>query len=154
MNVRGNFVVAVIAVSLCLVGVSSAATNVVSPALVASRVAGKSITVVINSYGRGTWGGGAFVGGDQIFLGEAAYRDAARGGGVGLFVLLHEVGHTTGIADTGIAEHDADCFALTHIKSVLREFWRPRLRQIQQRYDDALAWPGKYDGNRCAGASR
>jgi hypothetical protein len=92
--------------------------------------------------------GGAFVGGNKIFLGEAAYRDAERGGGVGLFLLLHETGHTTGIAD----EHAADCFSLTHIRDVLRRFWQLRPVGIAARYGEALSWPGKYDGNRCAAA--
>ena len=134
--------------SLQFAAVASAATKVVDPAVVASSVAGKPITVTVNSFGNDTWTGGAFVGGNKIFLGEAAYRDAERGGGVGLFLLLHETGHTTGIA----AEHAADCFSLTHIKDVLRRFWQLRPVGIAARYGEALSWPGKYDGNRCSAA--
>src|SRR5947208_185707 len=125
---------------------AAAAPKLVNPSLVASSVAGKPVAVTIDSFGPGTWAGAAFVGGDQVLLGEDAYRDAERGGGVGLFVLLHETGHTTGIAD----EHAADCFSLAHIKGVLRDFWQLRPAGIAGRYADALSWPGKYDGNRCS----
>src|SRR5919201_4992431 len=138
---------------LSFTSLAAAAVKVVEPSVVASNVAGKSITVTVDSYGVGTWTGSAFVGDNKVFLGEEAYRDAERGGGVGLFLLLHETGHTTGIA----AEHGADCFSLTHIKTVVREFWHLPLARIDQRYRDALAWPGKYDGNRCSfarGATR
>jgi hypothetical protein len=158
MSTRSNFSLSrvrlrrVLLVAGCLACLSftassAAAVSLVNPALVASSVAGKPVSVAMNSFGNGTWTGGAFVSGDQIFLGQDAYRDAERGGGVGLFVLLHEAGHTTGIAD----DHIADCFALEHIKGVLRTFWHLRSRQVEQRYRDALLWPGKYDGNRCAG---
>src|ERR671935_1302035 len=142
-----------IAAGLHFATASSAATKLVDPTVVASSVAGKAITVSIDPHGPGTWTGSAFVGDNKVFLGEEAYRDAERGGGVGLFLLLHETGHTTGIAD----EHGADCFSLTHIKTVVREFWHLPLARIDQRYRDALAWPGKYDGNRCSfarGATR
>jgi hypothetical protein len=126
--------------------VAAASTKLVSPEVVASYVAGKPIVVTISPAGPGTWSGAALVGGDQVFLGEEAYRDAEQGGGVGLFLLLHETGHTTGIAD----EHAADCFSLAHIKGVLRDFWQLRPTAIAARYADALSWPGKYDGNRCS----
>ena len=143
MNAR--LTIGVTVACLVLAPASSAAIKLVNPSVVASRVAGKPITVSVNSFGPGTWTGAAVVGGDHVFLGEDAYRDAKRGGGVGLFVLLHETGHATGIAD----EHAADCFSLAHLKSVLLRFWQLRPAGIAQRYDDALAWPGKYDGNRC-----
>src|SRR5919204_2882254 len=134
--------------------VAAAATKVVDPSVIASSVAGKPITVTVNSFGNDTWTGGAFVGGNKIFLGEAAYRDAERGGGVGLFLLLHETGHTTGIAD----EHAADCYSLAHVKAALRAFWPLPSASINKRYEEALVWPGKYAGNYClrtaAGTSR
>jgi hypothetical protein len=130
---------------LAFAAVAAAAVKLVDPSVVASGIAAKPIAVSVNAYGPGTWGGGAFVGSNHIFLGEDAYRDAERGGGVGLFLLLHETGHTTGIA----GEHAADCFSLAHIKLALRRFWHLRPEQIDRRYGDALAWPGKYDGNRC-----
>jgi hypothetical protein len=145
--IRRLLLVATLGVCLNFTASPAAAVSLVNPSLIASSVAGKPVTVVINSFGNGTWSGEAFVAGDQIFLGQDAYRDAARGGGVGLFLLLHETGHTTGIAD----EHGADCFALEHIKPVLRRFWHLRRQKVDQRYGDALLWPGKYDGNRCAG---
>jgi hypothetical protein len=138
---------------LCFVPAAGAAVKLVNPSLVASSVAGKPVTVSINAFGRGTWGAAAFVGGNQIFLGEDAYRDAEHGGGVGLFLLLHETAHTTGIADSGEAEHEADCFSLTHVKAVLRDFWHLRAGQIDLRYGDALAWPAKYAGNNCGAAT-
>ena len=145
---RRLLLIATVVACLSFTGSSAAAASLVDPSSIASNVAGKQVTVVINSFGDGTWTGGAFVGGSQIFLGEDAYRDAERGGGVGLFLLLHETGHTTGIAD----EHTADCFSLEHIKPALRRFWHLRPQQVDERYDDALRWPGKYDGNQCAGA--
>ena len=139
---------------LSFTSLAAAAVKVVEPSVVASNVAGKSITVTVDSYGVGTWSGSAFVGGNHVFLGEAAYRDAERGGGVGLFLLLHETGHTTGIAD----EHAADCYSLAHVKAALRAFWPLPSASINKRYEDALAWPGKYAGNYClhtaAGTSR
>jgi hypothetical protein len=135
---------------LYLTASAAAATALVNPSSVASSVAGKPVTVVINSFGNGTWGSGAFVAGDQIFLGQDAYRAAEGGGGVGLFLLLHETGHATGIAD----EHTADCFALEHLKGVLVRFWHLRPQQVDERYRDALLWPGKYAGNGCPGAGQ
>jgi len=156
MNARGDSGPATMLRRLVLTGLliaclhftaaAAAATKVVDPSVVASSVAGKPITVAVDAFGSDTWSGAAFVGGDQVFLGEAAYRDAESGGGVGLFVLLHETGHTTGIAD----EHAADCFSLAHIKGVLRDFWQLRPAGIAARYADALSWPGKYDGSRCS----
>src|SRR5919201_4201442 len=153
MNVRAvtvpslrRLVLAGLAVALLsFVTPAFAATKLVSPSVVASSVADKPVTVTVDSYGGGTWAGSAFVGGSQVFLGQAAYRDAERGGGVGLFLLLHETGHTTGIAD----EHAADCFSLAHIKAALRAFWQLPSASINKRYEDALVWPGKYAGNYC-----
>lgn len=146
-GIRQFLLIATLVACLYFTASSAAAVRLVSPSLIASSVAGKPITVGINSFGQGTWSGGAFVAGDQIFLGEDAYLDAERGGGVGLFLLLHEAGHTTGISD----DQMADCFALEHIKGVLRGFWHLRPRQVDRRYRDAWLWPGKYDGNRCSG---
>ena len=142
---RALLLAGAIVASLSFVAVASGAVKFVDPSVVASGIAGKPVAVTINAFGPGTWGGGAFIGGNHIFLGEDAYRDAERGGGVGLFLLLHETGHTTGIAQ----EHAADCFSLAHIKVALRRFWRLQPEQIDRRYAAALAWPGKYDGNRC-----
>lgn len=146
-TLRRLFLIAAVVACLSFAASSAAAANVVDPSSIASSVAGKPVTVAINSFGNGTWTGGAFVGGGEIFLGQDAYRDAERGGGVGLFLLLHETGHTTGIAD----EHAADCFALEHIKPVLRRFWHLRPQQVDRRYGAALLWPAKYDGNQCVG---
>lgn len=141
-----RFVLTGLVTCLCFAAPAAAATNAVSPSFVASSVAGKPVTVTIDASGPGTWAGSSVVGGNQVFLGEQAYRDAARGGGVGVFLLLHETAHTTGIAD----ERAADCFSLTHIKSVLRRFWPFRPAGIAQRYGEALSWPAKYDGNNCS----
>jgi hypothetical protein len=153
MNVRADIgtmrrlvLAGLVVAFLYFTAVASAATKLVNPAVIASYVAGKPIAVTISAVGPGTWSGAAFVGGNHVSLGEDAYRDAERGGGVGLFLLLHETGHTTGIAD----EHSADCFSLAHIKPVLRRFWQLQLSGIARRYGDALSWPGKYDGNSCS----
>ena len=143
-------VIAVVVASLSVTPSTAAAAGPVDPSVVASNAAGKPVTVVINTFGSGTWSGGAFVAGNEIFLGQDAYRDTQSGGGVGLFLLLHEAGHLTGIVD----EHAADCFGLGHIKAMLRGFWHFRTRQVDQRYRDALLWPGKYDGNGCGGVAR
>jgi hypothetical protein len=84
------------------------------------------------------WNGRSFVGEPGIWLGRQAYNDAENGGSFGLLVALHEVGHTTGIGDTTDVHYLADCFALAHMRQVLRRFWHVSGREAQARYGDAL----------------
>jgi hypothetical protein len=109
---------------------------------VALWASGKPVQVEISPNAAGSMAGTAFVGTPAIiFLGRDAALDVRRGGGIGLFILLHESAHSRGISN----ECKADEFGLRMVRPALRRFW-PRLtrRQVNQRYADAVAWPGKY----------
>lgn len=84
---------------------------------IASTAAHKPITVTPDPASPAS-GQTPVVGGNQILLGTLVYRSAAHGDSYGLFILLHETGHATGITD----EHQADCFALNHFKHALKVF--------------------------------
>lgn len=80
--------------------------------------------------GTGSWGGSASPGMPYLYIGRDAFRDAQHGGGHGLSVLLHELGHTTGITN----EHETDCYALDHVKPALVELWHMSEKQAQAQY--------------------
>lgn len=97
--------------------------------VLAQAVAGKPIVILIGpSQGGMTW-----VGGPVVMLDQQTYDEASTGQPLGLFILLHEVGHATGIADEG----QADCFALKHFKWALR-FFHLGKRAAQDRWLAAL----------------
>ena len=84
-----------------------------------SRVAGRQITITVDTELPGSWSGGAYPGLPFIFIGRDAYNDAQDGGGHGLTVLLHELGHTTGIEN----EAAANCYALQHLIPFMDANW-------------------------------
>ncbi len=113
-------------------------------AAIALWAGGKPVTVT--QQGTGYLGGSAMVGGNQITLTAPVYRMALHGDGIGVFALLHETGHTTGIADECLA----DRFGLQHLKAAYHRFW-PKLtnRQVSSRYSDAVAFT-KTNGHNCS----
>jgi hypothetical protein len=123
-------------VAALLVGHQNArAATSVDPARIASDTNGRLFQVMVSQDTGYT--GRSFVGGtqDSIWLSLSAYRDAERGGGAGVFVLLHEIGHTTGITN----ERQADCYALKHLRGTLQQYFGFNARQVQVRYRAALA---------------
>lgn len=102
------------------------------PAIIQLTV-GHPITVTVTP-GEGSWGGSASPGSPHLSIGRDAYRDAQHGGTQGLEVLLHEIGHTTGIEN----EHAADCYALDHLKHTLTELWHRTRGQAQDAHDLAV----------------
>lgn len=119
-------------------------TGAVLLAAVALAAGGKPVTVGIN--GTGYLSGDAVVGGDHLNLTEPAYRLAIRGGAVGVFLLLHETGHTAGIEDECLA----DQYGLDHMRAAYRRFW-PRLtkRQITARIGTARHYQRDTRGSYC-----
>jgi hypothetical protein len=107
-----------------------------------SQVAGRPISITVNNEMPGSWGGGAWPGLPSISIGRDAYTDAQDGGGHGLMVLLHELGHTTGITN----EAAANCFALNHLIPFLHANWQTeqldgwayRFDPVATRYGDAV----------------
>ena len=100
-------------------------------AVIMANFAGQPVEINVTP-GPGAWNGSALVGQPRLWIGEQAYQDAQHGHVFGLFTLLHEVGHTTGIAD----EHQADCYALHHLKAALR-YWHLKPRALRDRLADA-----------------
>jgi hypothetical protein len=90
---------------------------------------------VIESAGTG-YGGQAFVGGadDKIWLTRLAYQGARRGDGQSVWILLHEIGHTLGLAD----EHAASVFGYQHLIGVLRRYYGQSLKQARAGYRVAV----------------
>jgi hypothetical protein len=80
--------------------------------------------------------GYAFVGEPRLWLSPMAYREASRGDGVGMLIFLHEYAHTTGI----VVEREANCYALDHMRPVLRRFYGFTKRHAQRSYRDALSY--------------
>jgi hypothetical protein len=107
-----------------------------------STLADRPITITVDTELPGSWGGGAWAGAPYIYIGRDAYNDAQIGGGHGLLVLLHELGHTTGIKN----EAAANCFALNHLQSFLRanwdtqqfDGWAYRFDPVATRYQEAI----------------
>lgn len=113
-------------------------------AAVALAAGGKPVTVGID--GTGYLSGNAVVGSDRLTLTAPAYRLAIRGGAVGVFLLLHETGHTSGIEN----ECTADEYGLAHMRTAYRRFW-PRLtgRQIAGRIATARRYRDDARGSYC-----
>jgi hypothetical protein len=109
-----------------------------------STLADRPIGITVDTELPGSWGGGAFAGAPFIYIGRDAYNDARTGGGHGLLVLLHELGHTTGIHN----EAAANCFALNHLQAFLRanwdtqqyDGWGYRFDPVATRYQTALGF--------------
>ncbi len=96
--------------------------------VIASWEAGKPVTVLVEGYGAIT--GSAFMGSDQATLSGPAATLAARGDGIGMFILLHEAWHTqqNPSEDTSTDAHhalecQADREARAHMAPALRKFW-------------------------------
>ncbi len=89
-----------------------------SLSLVAASVTGREIQVHLRVGDTG-YGGSAWVGYPAIWLTHDALGEAARGRGIGMLVFLHELGHTTGIDNEGLA----NCFALQRLRPVLRDLY-------------------------------
>jgi hypothetical protein len=117
-------------------------TGAVLLSAIALWAGGKPVTVTVEGYG--TLAGRAFVSGDQIWLSRESAKLAERGNGVGVFILLHETGHTTGLKECA-----SDRWALAHLRKTLKRFW-PRLKKSEldyrvreaQRYPKYLGLPG------------
>jgi len=88
-----------------------------------SLMVGHPVQIVTNNDHPGSWDGSAYPGYPVVNIGRDALGDAQNGGGRGLKILLHEVGHTTGI--TGEAE--ANCYALAHLPSFWMGIWGAEL---------------------------
>ena len=99
----------------------------------ASDAAGKPIVIVEVGAGP-VWVAQTWAGSSVITLSPRAYRLAASGAPLGIFTLLHEAGHATGISDEGAA----DCFALAHFRAALPA-WHLNRRQRAVWWRDALA---------------
>ncbi len=89
-----------------------------SLAVVAQSVTGR----VIGIHQRGDdtgYAGSTWVGFNEVWLTRDVIVSAASGRGIGMLVFLHELGHTTGISDEGLA----NCFALQRLRPVLRDLY-------------------------------
>ena len=87
-----------------------------------SAEAGRHVDIEVAPMLPGSWSGGAFPGIPWLIIGHDAYEDARTGGGHGLMVLLHEVGHVTGIEN----EAEANCFALARLPGFWLQVWGER----------------------------
>lgn len=102
-------------------------------------VAGHPVQVNVNDENPGSWGGSASVSLPWLNIGRDALTDAQRGGGRGLVVLLHELGHVSGIAN----ESEANCFALAHLPAFYGRVWGTtwtRRALMRAAYRDAVAY--------------
>lgn len=107
----------------------------ISLALVAIALAGHPVTVTCA--GTGVITGSAFAGQPHIWLSEPACKLARNGAGVGVWALLHELGHTLQAVPD---EHDADCYAQHHLRGALRRFWHLRPARLRREERAALAF--------------
>lgn len=94
-------------------------TSLATIASALAMLVGHPVAVNVNDENPGSWGGSSFPGATFVNIGRDAMTDAQRGGGHGLVVLLHEVGHTTGIEN----EAEANCYALAHLPAFYAEVW-------------------------------
>ncbi len=119
-------VVAVTVAVVAFLGVSDAQAGwsqrvpVQRPSLsfVAQNVTGHVIQIH-ERVGDTGYAGSAWVGYPAIWLTHDALGEAERGRGIGMLVFLHELGHTTGIDNEGLA----NCFALQRLRPVLRDLY-------------------------------
>ena len=113
----------------------------------ADGIVGTPVEIVCNGAGS-AYEGWSYIVGAEVWLGEYACDDAEAGRGPGMLVLLHELGHATGIKD----ERAATCFALHHIRPVLRHYYGFSTRQIRIEYRAALIFMHELDRSYwCAG---
>lgn len=85
----------------------------------------------------------------RIWVGATTLEAAGRGDPLALEVVLHEVGHTIGIAN----ERQAGCFALRKLPGALRLFfgrsWRGAMVGYQRAASYVRGLPAKYSEGRC-----
>jgi hypothetical protein len=101
----------------------------------ADSIKGAPVTVVCNGAGS-AYEGWAYVIGNEVWLGEYACADTETGRGPGMLILLHELGHATGIAN----ERAATCFGLQHLRPVLQRFYGFSARRAQVEYRAAVVF--------------
>jgi hypothetical protein len=127
---------------------AAASSSSVDADALASWAAGKPAHV--RELGRGFIGGQAFIGGDEMLLSHETILLVRRGGGAGVFALLHEAAHLrqhSGDYGTPIEfELAADRWAMAHVRAAFRRFW-PGMsrRRVELEYRSAAAAPHYHD---------
>ncbi len=106
-----------------------------SLALVAQSVTGREITVH-ERVGDTGYAGSAWVGYPAVWLTHDALGEAERGRGIGMLVFLHELGHTTGIDNEGLA----NCYALQHLRPVLKDLYGFTQARAELEYQVAVGY--------------
>lgn len=77
----------------------------------------------------------------QVWISTPICRLAKKGDGIGVFVFLHEVGHTTGITD----EHQADCYAMDHLYGALRRFWHQSVKTARANTREGIQYMWRFN---------
>lgn len=127
---------------------AAASSSSVDADALASWAAGKPAHVTENGYG--FIGGMAPLGGSEMLLSRDTIRLVERGGGAGVFSLLHEAAHLrqhSGDYGTPIEfELAADRWAMAHVRAAFRRFW-PGMsrRRVELEYRAAAAAPHYHD---------
>ncbi len=100
---------------------------------VALNVTGRGI--LIHQRGDDTgYAGSTWVGFNEVWLTRDVLVSAAAGRGIGMLIFLHELGHTSGISDEGLA----NCYALSHLRPVLRDLYGFTAARAQTEFQVAV----------------